>query len=718
MVNQDILNKDIDVKTLDTEKGSVLAHIKAEMNELTDAMRDTFATKYKARVDKIKEKYKDEDTKIIVGSKESFVKLLTQIKEENADKNEEADAVTTDDKSEKKLSEVEIDTALDTFEKDMSPKTPEAPAAATPEKPVEPVNPATQSAIQEAQKFFENKWVKLDTAPAQTNWAVNIIKKLILDFYGMLEGFGIDVRGKKAKLEGYKDYDSKQKVDETFKVLSEYMGESVKWITDIKDKEALVAKMEWLGLPLLHGDNILAGPIMKIVFTGEESAWNDLPDDFDTDILKAVRGKYLTLKDNPRSLGGMTTLQKLNEIFTIEENMRASYITLADYSEPEIPTSPNIPTSQTTTPEHIPTDEEIKKIEMEQIKTAQDADEKLIKMQKELDNANTISPAGSAKVAEAKTKFDEAKKSVGTITEWSKVKITETLNKAESNLADLKISIELDTTKITDINKKFLASSSKDQEIEKTLNDARKELKNLEVKKWILETAISGIKKEIEKFSTDNTKTITATEAVRSLQETERLYSNSGDIAQIQVSADEKEKEGQAFSENLEALKKDMEDILYTSEEDYWEIDNPEDVTELQRKLETLIKWKNEELLNRNDWSITDLKSKIEFSLAKIDLIKLWKMKEKEWNNAGQNINYGSWWWDGLIDIDGTDIDIDIAWDTDDNVLMKTNDGNKLVPTLWGAQGVLSTIRKNELKLKGEIPFQSKKWTNFSINTK
>jgi|GEM_PF-2979609 len=156
---------------------------------------------------------------------------------------------------------------------------------------------------------------------------------------------------------------------------------------------------------------------MKIVFTGEESAWNDLPDDFDTDILKAVRGKYLTLKDNPRSLGGMTTLQKLNEIFTIEENMRASYITLADYSEPEIPTSPNIPTSQTTTPEHIPTDEEIKKIEMEQIKTAQDADEKLIKMQKELDNANTISPAGSAKVAEAKTKFDEAKKSVGTITE-------------------------------------------------------------------------------------------------------------------------------------------------------------------------------------------------------------------------------------------------------------------------------------------------------------
>jgi hypothetical protein len=29
---------------------------------------------------------------------------------------------------------------------------------------------------------------------------------------------------------------------------------------------------------------------------------------------------------------------------------------------------------------------------------------------------------------------------------------------------------------------------------------------------------------------------------------------------------------------------------------------------------------------------------------------------------------------DGLIEIDGSDIDVDIAWDTDDNVLMKTND--------------------------------------------
>ncbi len=43
----------------------------------------------------------------------------------------------------------------------------------------------------------------------------------------MLEGWGVDVRNLKAKAEGYKNYESKQKVEETFKVLSQYMGDSL-----------------------------------------------------------------------------------------------------------------------------------------------------------------------------------------------------------------------------------------------------------------------------------------------------------------------------------------------------------------------------------------------------------------------------------------------------------------------------------------------------------
>ena len=66
---------------------------------------------------------------------------------------------------------------------------------------------------------------------------------------------------------------------------------------------------------------------MKLIFTGEKSAWDDLPEDFDHDIIKTIRGKYLTLQKNPKSLGGKTTLQRLNEIFTIDEDKKREYIT-------------------------------------------------------------------------------------------------------------------------------------------------------------------------------------------------------------------------------------------------------------------------------------------------------------------------------------------------------------------------------------------------------
>ena len=38
---------------------------------------------------------------------------------------------------------------------------------------------------------------------------------------------------------------------------------------------------------------------MKFIFTGEKDAWGELPNDMDRDTLRAVRGKYLTLRDNP-----------------------------------------------------------------------------------------------------------------------------------------------------------------------------------------------------------------------------------------------------------------------------------------------------------------------------------------------------------------------------------------------------------------------------------
>ena len=121
------------------------------------------------------------------------------------------------------------------------------------------------------------------------------------------------------------------------------MGDSIKSITDIKDREALISKMEGLGLPIMNGDNLLSAPIMQIIFTGDKNAWNNLPDDFDKDILRAIRGKYLTLKDNPKSTGGMNSLQKLNEIFTIEEVRKEEYLVRYEDAEEERDSEIEIP---------------------------------------------------------------------------------------------------------------------------------------------------------------------------------------------------------------------------------------------------------------------------------------------------------------------------------------------------------------------------------------
>lgn len=214
----------------------------------------------------------------------------------------------------------------------------------------------------------------------------------------------------------------------------------------------------------MSGDNLLSGPIMQIIFTGEESAWNNLPDDFDKDILRAVRGKYLTLKDNPRSLGGMTTLQKLNEIFTIEEEKKEEYLERYEsdaLNREETTSHTNIaPIVAPETPTE-PTEAEKVEQEAQEIKSAQETDESLVKAQKELDEAKALpdtNPEKKAKVETGEKNLESAKKSVSAIVDSSKKEVTEVLKKAENDLSSLKISVDQAVTKVGEINKKFLAS--------------------------------------------------------------------------------------------------------------------------------------------------------------------------------------------------------------------------------------------------------------------
>lgn len=175
------------IKELQGKKTDVLKYLQ-DIPNLSDPEKAGLTAEYETALKALETKTDEEKQKDLGIIKDELKKLKANLTNEKEDENEEVDD-KVDDKAQEtgkqKLNvEKEIRGRLDEFKKNIESKI--APAA-TPEAQAEPVSPATQSAIQDAQKFFQNKGVKLDTAPAQTNWATNIFKKLILGFYGMLE---------------------------------------------------------------------------------------------------------------------------------------------------------------------------------------------------------------------------------------------------------------------------------------------------------------------------------------------------------------------------------------------------------------------------------------------------------------------------------------------------------------------------------------------------
>lgn len=334
------------IKALQDKKADILVYLKNIPN-LNDEEKQKLEDQYTQALDQLNGKTEDEKDRVLTGITEDISKLRGTIENEKQDTNEEQDELETDETTvvtEQKLVESEIRGRLDEFKASIEAKL--ANTEAQPSTPTEPeeVPEWVQTDIATAQEFFANKGVKLDTSePVKWNWLQNIFNKILLSWYGMLEGWGVDVRNLKAKAEGYKNYESKQKVEETFKVLSQYMGDSLWEITNIADKEALVTKIEWLGLPLVAGWNILASPMMKFIFTGDEEALKDLPDDFDSKILHALRGKYLTLGDTPQTTASLNVLEKINLVFTLEAGKEQDYIERYKYDKEERENNNQVP---------------------------------------------------------------------------------------------------------------------------------------------------------------------------------------------------------------------------------------------------------------------------------------------------------------------------------------------------------------------------------------
>jgi hypothetical protein len=445
----------------------------------------------------------------------------------------------------------------------------------------------------------------------------------------------------------------------------------------------------------------------------------------------ALLGKHA---DNPKYkkyhriyMGIEKKAEELTNVESADYNPVARLESLLDCSKDESIVVPYDTEEDTTTPppavENPPIKTDVQKLEeqKQEIKSAQEADANLEQAKKDLDTARALpdSPDKWAKVTEAETKLKEAEVVVKNITEWSKTKVSEMLKKTEDELKDTKLTKEQKINQRKTLETQ-LSRDPNNTTIKNDVSNVTTEIRNLEIKEKTLEETIGKIKAEQEKFPKDTTKTISATEAQKTAQEAERLALEGNGTVDVQQTKEENESQEQIFQKELQELTEEVRNTLHDKNENFSEIDSPEDILELQKRIDSFLEGKKPEILKKYNTSIADIKSKIEFAQGKVDLIKLWKKKEAEWWALDQKINYWAWTyggiWDGFVEVDGTDVDVDIAWDKDDNVLIKTTD-TTIIPRLWGeVSNVVKIIRENEKKLTGTEWFKSKKGKVFPIN--
>ncbi|MCB9807497.1 hypothetical protein H6768_06560 [Candidatus Peribacteria bacterium] len=154
------------IKELQDKKTDVLAYLQ-DIPHLSPEEKAGLTAEYETALKTLETKTDEEKQKTLGIIKDELKKLKQNLVNEKEDENEEVDETEDDetkDTTKQKLSvEKEIRGRLDEFRKNIENSN--QPVA--PEQPAEPEPPATQSAIQDAQKFFENKGVKIDTSPAQ-----------------------------------------------------------------------------------------------------------------------------------------------------------------------------------------------------------------------------------------------------------------------------------------------------------------------------------------------------------------------------------------------------------------------------------------------------------------------------------------------------------------------------------------------------------------------
>jgi len=680
-----------------------------ENTNMTAEVKTKFEKKYKDAIDNLAKKHEAKKAKEIWSIQAELDVFKWKIEQERKDENKDVDEKTDDEVAGKEhLDDAEIDGRINELTDKIEAKL-NANEIIPTEKPKEELPTATNDEIKQAQKFFVAKGIVFDEKPPETGgFFTNFLNKIKAAWYKFLAGLGFDVRDSLAQTEWYSDNLSKQHVEATFKFLPEYMGESVKSIKDVKDKEAIVDKIKWLGLPI---ENIQ--PILKFIFTGDSKAQEDIPESVDLDLLYTLRGNYINLRKNPPK-DKMTAKDKLNAIFTLPgDEMEKTHLMLLAHTDEMEKKAPPATTQESTEPAK-PTEADKLAAEKAEIKSAEDADEALVKAEKDLSEAK-ISTTGTEEerkknVENAQNNVNAAKATVdGKVTE-SKKRVEGTLATTEQELKDINISIRQAKTKVVELEKKYVAGGSKDKT---ELTAAQNELTNLEtIQKPALEKAIKDIQWELAKFPKKPDEKMTATVAVLAAQDSERYAHSSLDIAQTQADRawkekSESEKEAEMAKEWSE-ITKEIADTLHGSSST--DIDSPSDLSRLKARFEKFCDGKTSEQIRK--LGIPSQKEILTIAQAKIDLIKEFNKVEKHILEVDkQKVDYDDWgeW----VQVESGNLDIRRTGFMYTDYTMLTS-SDTIIQEIGGLEMAQKVLKANTKALKSETKFHTKQGVNFT----
>lgn len=536
------------IKELQDKKTDTLKYLQ-DMTELTDEDKKNFALEYENALKALESKTEAEKAKDIGSIKEELKQLKAGILNEKQDETEELDDKEDDetaDTTKQKLNvEKEIRGQLNKFKQNIENKL-NAPTPAENPADKNSANPPLSKDLPALTIDPNLPDIPEFKNPQQKGWLV----EFIINWLGTT-GIGGWIR------KFIMGYDTMEEMTDTMAAMKNIM--SIKKESPISAIINLTHITEYDFRDILRKNPRLDFSNMRNVeaaFLGKHAE--------DTKLEK-YHCIYNGIGDMAEKIGktdspGYDPMGRFSELLGYSKKPEFA----PDYTEDKVdtPVAVDVPKEKT----------EAEKLEerKEEIKTAEEADKNLEQAKKDLETTKTLPDSADkwTKVTEAETKVTEAELAVKNIVEASKTKVSGMLKQSEDELKDTILTLEQKNQAKATL-KNQLDKDKTNKNLESELDTLEWEIKDLTIKQKALEEAIGKIKKESEKFPKDanDTKKISAVEATKAAQETERLALESIGIIEIQQEKEknddtEKQKENAGIEKEIDDANNKIQEII------------------------------------------------------------------------------------------------------------------------------------------------------------